>query len=65
VLSNAFAYTYDKAQNLLSRTEKESGVPEAVALPLDGSKRNRPASVGSEALAWGCQRQSDPQRRPA
>jgi RHS repeat-associated protein len=51
-LTNAFAYTYDKAQNLLSTTKKENGVPEAVALPLDGSKRNRPASVGAEALAW-------------
>ena len=51
-LPDAFAYTYDKAQNLLSRTEKEDGVAKEVALPLDGSGRNRPASVGSVALAW-------------
>lgn len=51
-LTDAFAYNYDKAQNLLSTTKKEDGVAEAVALPLDGSKRNRPASVGASALTW-------------
>ena len=51
-LTDAFAYVYDPAQNLLSTTKKENGVPEAVALPLDGSKRNRPAAVGAEALTW-------------
>ena len=51
-LADAFAYAYDQAQNLLTRTKKESGVPETVALPLDGSKRNRPGAVGSESLTW-------------
>jgi hypothetical protein len=51
-LADAFAYAYDPAQNLLSTTKKENGIPDAVALPLDGSKRNRPGAVGSEALTW-------------
>ncbi|HKI00989.1 MAG TPA: Ig-like domain-containing protein [Thermoanaerobaculia bacterium] len=51
-LPDAFGYTYDKAQNLLVRTEKDDGVAKAVALPLDGSGRNRPASVGPVALEW-------------
>jgi len=51
-LSDTSAYTYDSAQNLLARTEKEDGVSHAVTLPLDGSKRNRPASVDGVALEW-------------
>ena len=51
-LADAVAYAYDPAQNLLSTTKKENGIPDAVALPLDGSKRNRPGAVGSEALTW-------------
>jgi RHS repeat-associated protein len=51
-LPDASAFSYDAAQNLLSRVEKKDGIPETIALPLDNSKRNRPAAVGSEALAW-------------
>ncbi len=51
-LPDAFAFAYDQAQNLLARTEKKNGVPEAVSLPLDNSHRNRPAAMGPVALEW-------------
>jgi RHS repeat-associated protein len=51
-LADASSFTYDKAQNLLARTEKEDGVTESVSLPLDNSGRNRPASIGSVPLEW-------------
>ncbi|HEY9420625.1 MAG TPA: RHS repeat-associated core domain-containing protein, partial [Thermoanaerobaculia bacterium] len=51
-LADASSFTYDKAQNLLAKVEKENGVAESVSLPLDGSGRNRPASIGNVPLEW-------------
>ncbi|HEX3553446.1 MAG TPA: Ig-like domain-containing protein [Thermoanaerobaculia bacterium] len=51
-LPDVFSYAYDKAQNLLARTETKYGAPQSVALPLDDSKRNRPAAIGGVALEW-------------
>ncbi|HEX4965393.1 MAG TPA: Ig-like domain-containing protein [Thermoanaerobaculia bacterium] len=51
-ISDAFSYTYDKAQNLLTRTETIDAAPQTVALPLDDSNRNRAASVGGVPLEW-------------
>jgi RHS repeat-associated protein len=45
-------YTYDAAENLLSRTVVRGGVPTEQTLPLDGSGRNRPASVAGVPLEW-------------
>ena len=49
---DAFAYTYDAAQNLLAKTDAPSGVPVTTALPLDASGRNRPGSVNGVPLQW-------------
>ncbi len=51
-LPDASSYAYDQAQNLLARTEKENGAATTVDLPLDGSQRNRPGSIGSVPLEW-------------
>ncbi|HEX6904369.1 MAG TPA: Ig-like domain-containing protein [Thermoanaerobaculia bacterium] len=51
-LPDASSYAYDQAQNLLAKTEKENGVATTVDLPLDGSQRNRPGSIGSVPLEW-------------
>lgn len=45
-------FEYDPAGNLLSRTTVEDGVTTRVDLPLDGSGRNRPASVAGIPLEW-------------
>ncbi|MDY7092892.1 MAG: hypothetical protein SX243_07970, partial [Acidobacteriota bacterium] len=45
-------FAYDSADNLLSRTAVRDGVATEQALPLDGSGRNRPSSVGDVPLAW-------------
>ncbi len=49
---DTFTFAYDTAENLLARGRAEEGVPETLALPLDASGRNRPASVGGVPLAW-------------
>src|SRR5258708_794649 len=36
-LPDAFAYTYDTAQNLLAKSEAANGIAKATALPLDTS----------------------------
>jgi len=46
------AFAYDAAENLLTRTSRESGIAETTSLPLDGSGRNRPGSVDGVALTW-------------
>jgi RHS repeat-associated protein len=51
-LPEAYAYTYDAAQNLIARSEATAAVPTVTALPLDGSGRNRPGSAGGVALIW-------------
>ncbi len=51
-LPSRFEYQFDAAENLLSRTASEDCEGSSVALPLDGSGRNRPASVGSETLEY-------------
>ena len=49
---DTFTFAYDTAENLLARGRAEEGLPETLALPLDSSGRNRPASVGGVPLAW-------------
>ncbi|MGH6690940.1 MAG: RHS repeat-associated core domain-containing protein, partial [Gammaproteobacteria bacterium] len=51
-LPAAWSFEHDRADNLLSAGEE--GLPGSgpVALPLDGSGRNRPSSVGGVPLAW-------------
>lgn len=51
-LPDAFAYTFDGAQNLLSMRQDEACEADVDALPLDGSGRNRPASVDGVTLEW-------------
>ncbi len=48
----SFTYSYDRAQNLLGMDFAQSCAATQVALPLDGSGWNRPASVAGEALQW-------------
>ena len=50
--SEVSAFTYDAAQNLLSKTVVTDGIPTSVELPLDASGRNRPAAVDGTPLAW-------------
>ncbi|MEM7586358.1 MAG: RHS repeat-associated core domain-containing protein, partial [Acidobacteriota bacterium] len=45
-------FTYDAAQNLVSKIEVTYGVAETTALPTDGSGRNRPGSVDGQGLVW-------------
>jgi RHS repeat-associated protein len=47
-----YRFTYDGADNLLSRTVVRDGVATEEAMPLDGSGRNRPSSVGGVPLEW-------------
>ena len=49
---SGFGFSYDTAQNLLTRSEQEDGIETVTSLPLDGSGRNRPGSVGGTDLAW-------------
>ncbi|HEY6322118.1 MAG TPA: DUF6531 domain-containing protein, partial [Thermoanaerobaculia bacterium] len=51
-LPDAFAYTYDSAQNLLARSDSANGISKATALPLDASGRNRPGAVNGVSLQW-------------
>ncbi|MEO8195271.1 MAG: RHS repeat-associated core domain-containing protein [Thermoanaerobaculia bacterium] len=46
------SFTYDAAQALIARTEERHGVATPIPSPSDLSGRNRPASVGSDTLAW-------------
>ena len=52
-LPDRWSYTYDEAQNLLSRSE-DTACSDAteIAMPLDPSGRNRPSAVGGVSLAW-------------
>lgn len=45
-------FSLDGAQNLLARTSIEEAIPEPVALPLDASGRNRPASANGQPVEW-------------
>jgi len=47
-----YRFTYDAADNLVSRTVVRDGIATEEAMPLDGSGRNRPASVGGVSLEW-------------
>jgi RHS repeat-associated protein len=52
-LPQQWSFEYDEAQNLLERTEDGCcGDTTQVAMPLDGSQRNRLGSVGAIPLAW-------------
>ncbi|MEA2604011.1 MAG: hypothetical protein QOF89_5003 [Acidobacteriota bacterium] len=51
-LPDSFHFTFDAADNLLSRTSGQDCETDQVGLPLDGSGRNRPTSMGGEALEW-------------
>ena len=52
-LPDQWSFDYDAAQNLLTKTiADECGGDEAVALPLDGSGRNRPGAVDGTTLEW-------------
>ncbi|HEX7183314.1 MAG TPA: RHS repeat-associated core domain-containing protein [Thermoanaerobaculia bacterium] len=51
-MPDVFGFTYDAAQNLLSRTLKTDGVATAETMPLDGSGRNRPGSVDGVPVEW-------------
>ncbi len=50
--SDRFNFDYDAAENLLARSTSERGIEEVLALPLDGSGRNRPGAAGSTDLDW-------------
>lgn len=45
-------FQYDPANNLLGKSADQDGVQRRVAFPLDGSGRNRPASINGTALEW-------------
>jgi len=47
-----YRFTYDAADNLLSRSVTRDGLVEEETMPIDGSGRNRPASVGGVAVEW-------------
>ncbi len=51
-LPDAFAYSYDRGQNLTQRRTRDEGIAEAIALPPDTSGRNRPAAINGIPLAW-------------
>ncbi len=51
-IPESFTYSYDRAQNLLGMDFAQSCAATQVALPLDASGWNRPASVAGEALQW-------------
>lgn len=48
----SFGFGYDAAHNLRNRAVESGGVTAVEEIALDGSGRNRPATVGGEALAW-------------
>ncbi|NJL27416.1 MAG: hypothetical protein HC897_05730, partial [Thermoanaerobaculia bacterium] len=49
---DAESFSYDAAQNLLSRAQASYGIASEQELPRDSSGRNRPASVNGVALQW-------------
>jgi RHS repeat-associated protein len=51
-LPDSFGYTYDSAQNLLSKRQDEACDENGKQLPLDGSGRNRPGSIDGVPLEW-------------
>ncbi len=51
-LSNVFSFRYDAAQNLIERSTKTDDALHTDPLPLDGSGRNRPSSIGIVPLEW-------------
>lgn len=51
-LSNSFNFKYDAAQNLVERRTEKDKIFEAEPMPLDGSGRNRPASINGIQLEW-------------
>ena len=51
-IPEVFGFEYDEADNLLARTEETPFGTAEIELPLDGSGRNRPASVGGVPLEW-------------
>lgn len=62
-LPDSYGFTYDKANNLLAKTQDRLCDDNQVDLPLDGSGRNRPGQVGGTALLWnangGLERKGD------
>ena len=49
---DGFAFAYDAAENLLSRSRSTGLGTETSSLPLDGSGRNRPGEVAGTALTY-------------
>jgi RHS repeat-associated protein len=50
--AEAESFSYDRAQNLLSRAITTAGASQIETMPLDASGRNRPASVDGKPLEW-------------
>jgi RHS repeat-associated protein len=51
-LPEGIGFTYDAAQNLLSRTVRQAGDATPQPMPLDASGRNRPSSANGKPLEW-------------
>ncbi|HKI05513.1 MAG TPA: Ig-like domain-containing protein [Thermoanaerobaculia bacterium] len=51
-LSNSFNFKYDAAQNLVERRTENDKIFATEPMPLDGSGRNRPASINGIQLEW-------------
>jgi RHS repeat-associated protein len=51
-LPEGVGFTYDAAQNLVSRTVRQAGAAKPESMPLDASGRNRPASANGKPLEW-------------
>jgi RHS repeat-associated protein len=51
-LPAAHTFVLDRADNVLSQSQAEACGADTVALPLDGSGRNRPGSAGGLPLSW-------------
>jgi len=51
-LPEHFGFSYDAAENLLTKTNSRACESDQTSLLLDGSGRNRPGAMGATALAW-------------
>ncbi len=51
-LPETFGFSFDAAQNLLTKSEQKACEADVDALPLDGSGRNRPATADGVPLEW-------------